>query len=78
MIVNVEREPNRSLYYLGGLLLFILKPEKYLIISLYLSTQLYSIFSSGLNSLKSNVLSISLFEHTSYFVGKQKYSQKRN
>ncbi len=28
MIVNVEREPNRSLYYLGGLLLFILKQKK--------------------------------------------------
>ena len=28
MIVNVEREPNRSLYYLGGILLFILEQRK--------------------------------------------------
>lgn len=28
MIVNVEREPNRSLYYLGGILLSILEQRK--------------------------------------------------
>ena len=28
MIVNIEREPNRSLYYLGGILLFILEQRK--------------------------------------------------
>lgn len=28
MIVNVEREPNRSLYYLGGILLSILERRK--------------------------------------------------
>ena len=28
MIVNVEREPNRSLYYLGGILLTVLEQRK--------------------------------------------------
>ena len=28
MIVNVEREPNRSLYYLGGILLTILEQKR--------------------------------------------------
>lgn len=28
MIINVEREPNLSLYYLGGILLTLLKKKK--------------------------------------------------
>ena len=31
MIVNVEREPNRSLYYLGGILLTILEQRKVIV-----------------------------------------------
>lgn len=42
MIVNIEREPNLSLYYLGGVLLSILKYKKKVPIEeLILETQSY-------------------------------------